>query len=551
MRRATALLAVAAAAAALAITLVAAGLDAGGGSLPETRRDAVSQSGDVVPMTVVARRRAVCERTDAAATASDEEAPREASCAGPPPPERRLRIVDPDGAPLVDVAVGPGDRRTDKDGVVSFPVDGPDAAPVEASYFDGREVRRVALEKPETEVVVEHLPVLEVVVIDASTGRRVDPESVDVRLGGSGGSRDVRLEPERTLRLPLDESGAARVGVHVVPRAPFATVQGFAWSGLVARASRRVRIAVPVWPVADREFRITDTEGAAVDRAELWSVAVHSAHGSESFGSESIEWMPRVRAMSDASGRLVARGLPAMPVCAVTVRVARESDGESELPQIVGSVDGLRLDLPPAAELVEVRLSRPKGYRRGRPGEVPPDSREPSDPPPPPDIGSSELVTLTVEVARRDGSRAAGVEVSAGPSRATTDPDGRVRLSVPKGRVEVAAAAHGFVAAEATVDLECDTEIVLRESEPREARVCVVDSDGRRVPGARVTATSRGATVAQWEGDVELLTPRTGPDGCVRLEVPPGAVRYAVTLAGAYEEFESADDLVTVTLRSP
>jgi hypothetical protein len=96
-------------------------------------------------------------------------------------------------------------------------------------------------------------------------------------------------------------------------------------------------------------------------------------------------------------------------------------------------------------------------------------------------------------------------------------------------------------------------------AQPRIVRVCVVDTDGRRVPGARVTAArlvipeSGGppdeVPVAQLVGDVETLTPRTGPSGIVDLTVPGGSIRYDVTLAGAAARVESDGDEVTVELK--
>ena len=88
-------------------------------------------------------------------------------------------------------------------------------------------------------------------------------------------------------------------------------------------------------------------------------------------------------------------------------------------------------------------------------------------------------------------------------------------------------------------------------SAPRVVFVRVLDSDGRSVAGARVTPFRCGEPVAQIDGDVQLLTPRTGPDGSVRLVVQPGTVTYVVTLAGARVDVESAEDVVSVTLRSP
>lgn len=138
------------------------------------------------------------------------------------------------------------------------------------------------------------------------------------------------------------------------------------------------------------------------------------------------------------------------------------------------------------------------------------------------------------------------------------------------------AAAHGFVPAVGVVGGDTRDEIVLRESAARRVTVRVLDANGSAVPGASVRATCvsvpgprriaggalrvpglRGAdvrvgvTVAQMEGDTEILAPRTAPDGTRVLQVPVGTIRYDVTLAGAAATVESARDDVVVTLRPP
>lgn len=71
-------------------------------------------------------------------------------------------------------------------------------------------------------------------------------------------------------------------------------------------------------------------------------------------------------------------------------------------------------------------------------------------------------------------------------------------------------------------------------------------TDVRRRPLPHGGDVPAAETVAQMDGDTELLAPRTRPDGTVLLDVPVGTIRYDATLAGAVASVTSDADVVEV-----
>jgi hypothetical protein len=145
-----------------------------------------------------------------------------------------------------------------------------------------------------------------------------------------------------------------------------------------------------------------------------------------------------------------------------------------------------------------------------------------------------------------------------------TDARGLAKFdAVALGETQVLAAAHGYLPSFATADVGRESVVWVNESSPRRVRVRVVDMERRPVAAARVLATSRaapdasgvlvstGTTVAQIDGDTELLTPRTDAQGCVVLEVPAGSVEYIASLAGAATRTLSDDEEVRIVLAPP
>jgi hypothetical protein len=163
-----------------------------------------------------------------------------------------------------------------------------------------------------------------------------------------------------------------------------------------------------------------------------------------------------------------------------------------------------------------------------------------------------------------DGTPARRVRIDAGDDREWTDAEGRAKFAaLPVGPDEVLAVAHGFSATIVHAEIGTDASIEIREEAPRTVRVRVLDEEGMPVPSAAVLAECRDAesptgarrranvTVAQLDGDVEDLVPRTDRLGVVVLRAPRGEIEYAASLGNAEKSVTSTGDDVEIVLRDP
>jgi hypothetical protein len=169
-----------------------------------------------------------------------------------------------------------------------------------------------------------------------------------------------------------------------------------------------------------------------------------------------------------------------------------------------------------------------------------------------------------VRVLFADGTPARRVRVDAGEASAWTDADGRASFTaVSVGPTDVLAVAHGFSATIVHAEIGTDTSIEIREEPPRAVRVRVLDEKGMPVPSAAVLAECRNAesatgalrranvSVAQLDGDVEDLVPRTDRRGVVELRAPRGEIEYTAALGNAETSVTTTADEVEIVLRDP
>jgi hypothetical protein len=156
------------------------------------------------------------------------------------------------------------------------------------------------------------------------------------------------------------------------------------------------------------------------------------------------------------------------------------------------------------------------------------------------------------------------VVVTTGRERVETDAEGCAQFPcLATGPAELLAVAHGFTPTIVRVQVGATRTVEIREDEPRIVRVTVRAEDGSALPSACVLATCESIRspsgssclirrrVAQIEGDVEDLWPRTDSSGVVVLRVPRGNIRYAATLGDTDDDVVTEDDAVEFVLRDP
>jgi len=432
--------------------------------------------------------------------------------------------------------------------------------PPTVTLYDGRDVRTVVLAAAVTEVVVGHLPRLEIVVIDGTTGDEVAVPTAELRTfcGAERATFTVPGDALRSLTLPIDDDREGDVQVRIAPPEGFATARGIDWEGRVAHRARRVRVVVPVFPTATWTVRAVDAEGRPCAGVQTDDLALASVKDAECRGAWSGEVaLPLVTSGGD--GLVVVPGVPRIPLATGKIALVRYPEGDSRTGGLRGTSDSLRLDAVRAGVPPDIVVRPWDGDWSGLGatgfscwGCCGPGSRgEPAAP-------------LRVRVLGSDGVAARGVTVRADVHHATTDAEGVATLdAVPLGLLDVVAYSHGFLPTAVQAVGGRDSEVLIQEQPPRRVRVTVVDPDGRPVPSVRVLPTCEeipGATgtmlwahttVAQLVGDLELATPRTDASGAVELDVPRGLIRYDATLIGAATSRKSSDDDVRIVLSPP
>lgn len=484
------------------------------------------------------RRVRAAEETVAPVTALEEQVE---PAAEKTEPKHMLRLVDGRGEPVSGVWVkGSRDSHfTDARGETELTIGD---EPESAHFFDGEKARVIELEEPVTEVRLDGVRTLEVGVVDGATGEIVP----GVRW------RTWRREEWSSANspapaLPLDRRFEADVRVVVEPPEGYGALDPFEWEGEVAARATSVRVAIPVWPARELLLRLVDTEGFPVEGAKVRWAHVH-------LGQTNPTDVTFAEEPSGADGLLRVGRLPRIPFAKADVHVARTESGSHW--ELGATVEGIVLDDPSSGTPLDLVLRRQQTSFRGSQGFSSSSCGFPSR--------LESPAPLAVRVLHVDGTPAARVVVSGANVSGRTDREGNVKFDeVRRGVAEFAVYAHGFVATAVRVDVGAETEIVVREPEPRRVRVLVTDASGRPLPAVFVTSECRsvpsasnksvrvGCSVAQFDGEVELATPRTDRDGLVELREPTGTVRYRAAVGAGRGETESSDDFVRIVVCAP
>lgn len=495
----------------------------------------------------------VTEETDDEATDDDDatdDAAAEAPVAVEPPPDPEpiadrgplvrhvLRLVDADGnaAPGMRVSWGstcPGRAvLTDAAGETDFRFAADDELQVRVE--DRLGAQSVAVRGETTTAIVIPNPTVEVAVVDGATGAALSvvPSSV---VGRDGTWIDRESAAPGLFRLG-GTSSEPSVEVVFDPPAGYGALAVNVWSGPVAMRARRARLSVPAYPAERWTFRAVDSSSA--DRKPIAGASPTRVELSRGMDGLNVTW--RCDASGD-DGIVRVDGVPRIPF-ATSMKLGFAAGGD--LDRRCGAVS-FSLDAPPA-QPIDVVLNG-GGWYRGPAGSV---------------SGCGAASTyegpeapLDVVVLHRDGAPAAGVRVVVCGDGELTGRDGRAHFAaIPTGRTFVLALAHGFLPTSVFADVGSDDAVEIVEEPARRVSVLVADDDGRPLAAARVTAEAWVSgtwrtSIAQVDGDVEDLTPRTDRFGEVVLRVPPGEVSYRVDLGFATRSIDSDDDVVRVVLR--
>jgi len=528
----------------LGLTVVLASMATQGrtGDGGETSRATASASGDVATARPRPRRVVLTEQTDAAGEAVEDVAddpvgPGELAdeVATVRRPDRLLRLLDDAGAPVEGVGVygaahggklssrgGLHSSVSDARGEVCVPCDG-ERTVVDVLDRDG--AREIELVELVTTVTVATPRMLDVGVVDGSTGVPLAGSTLGVQRMGEWSSARGGAVAFDTIE-----------GLRVLPPAGYGCFASCTWDGPVAPRARRLRLSVAVYPGTTWTFRALDPDGTPVAGAAATSVELDSS--SVTFVGET----------SAADGIVRVRDIPRIPYLR-TLRVSLRGGGTC------GSATNARFADGPPDGPVDFVLNG-GGWYRGPPGEVPCCGFREDDPTP--------TAPLAVRVRWRDGVAAAYVRVvCCGVADATTDAEGRASFAaLPVGPQFFVAGAHGFLPTAARAVVGRDETIDVAEDAPRIVHVLVTDEQGRALPAARVTVASERiagpedsllefhVSIAQLDGDVELLTPLTDGAGRVDVDAPRGEMNYHVVVGGgsASAYGEAGNDVhVTVT----
>lgn len=389
-------------------------------------------------------------------------------------------------------------------------------------------------------------------VIDASTGERMPSIAATVEREGDGWVLGPDPSPDAGGHFS-SSSDAARAEVTVDAPPGFGALDPFVWEGSVATRATSARLVVPIYPGGEHLFRLVDEDGEPVAGAALQRVSVRLPSPSEEV-CVTFRGEP-----SDAEGLLRVRDVPRIPFFRATFHFDRHCDDDRST-YLVAKVPGVAVDTAQSREPLRVVLVRRP--LRGGGGRIsgwtatacgPIESVGPSAP-------------IVVRAIHTDGLPAIHVRVSGGRgANGETGRDGCVRFrAAPLGPRQFLLEAHGFRPTIAWAVVGRDAELVVRESPPREARIRVVDRDGRPLPGAYVRARCKSvpdpdhggdvathASIAQLRGDEELLTPVTDAAGTVTLSVPRGRIEYRVTLGDAMTATQSDADEVEIVVTGP
>ena len=455
---------------------------------------------------------------------------------------RVLRIVDQDKAPVADVKVALPDAAplgekpmTDADGRVAFGSDVGDVA-----WFDGLLPRRTALKDGVTEVVAENFPLVEVDVVDATTGAPVEDRPVEF-VDSRGGVRKSVSGPKGALRVARDDWGTANVRVRVDAPRGLATV-GDECCVQIEVPARRARLAVLLWPETKRTFRLTcgalPVSGATLRGAQVF----HDLTASDArFAAEP----------SDEHGLVTIGGMPRIPFGQAALWFsAPVRDVERRTPDVVVDLDAKAGDTP-----IDVGLSSVDSDWRPPGMPIWDGRREPVPDPAAP---------LDVVVKRRDGTPAIHAIVQAGDRSERTGADGHARFDrLPKGATALRAWDVGAFPAAGRATVGADASVTLTEAEGMRATVEVVDAAGNPLRSAIVGVVSldvpdgdggRAKTecsVRQFDGDALVLRVLTDAKGRAQLDVPAGRNRFCAQLGRAFAFVETGATSVKVVVTPP
>jgi hypothetical protein len=297
---------------------------------------------------------------------ADPSAPEEAS-AVPEAPRCVLRIVDSEGRRLEGVRVewvrarGSDEDTTDANGEVSRAVPVGGATP-RAEVFDGWEQREVVLVDPVTTLVVAHLPELELIVVDGSTGRALEAPEVEMETWTNAAKHTWKFAPGDGVHRRLSVASDREIDVNVSVRAPagFGAVRRIDWEGKVAVQAEKARVVVPVFPAETWTLRLRDAEGRPAAGVSAGSASLAAVYGAESTRGWGAEFDPP-KALSSADGILVLPGIPRIPVNAASLDVRRYPDRENGVVGLRGTLRIPLLDVAAPREPVEIELRRWNG----------------------------------------------------------------------------------------------------------------------------------------------------------------------------------------------
>ncbi|MEN8150841.1 MAG: carboxypeptidase-like regulatory domain-containing protein [Planctomycetota bacterium] len=358
------------------------------------------------------------------------------------------------------------------------------------------------------------LPV-EVAVIDVESGRPIPDArpSWIVRKGnarplapGGGYFRhpDLTVELRSTVRL--------RFSVELPDGYGLARPDGFEVTGTVSIYAERVRVTIPVWPVAIVVVRVLDHEQNPVAGAVISSVSLSGR--SRSFTADT----------TDADGWTFVRGIPALRGEAVGVKALANGRSRTVMARIADCGTEVRLVavLPKDPDRRNLGIGGGAGGAFGGRGGHRNLLVNPA-------IGS-----VCVLVLHREGRPAVDttVIVSGGGRERTgrTDASGRVLLEhLTAGKVSIRVREAGFVTGKvSTVDVPAGgvADVTMREAPERWLWGQVLDESGRALPGASVVLRCAAWPRLVWlDRGLQRLNLLTGPEGRFEFpNAPPGAV---------------------------
>jgi hypothetical protein len=257
---------------------------------------------------------------------------------------------------------------------------------------------------------------------------------------------------------------------------------------------------------------------------------------------------------SSAAGLVRVLGLPRIPFTRLRIDVSwtHERDGVEEW--LTGVARGIDLSAAQSPDPIDVVLAAPVE-------EHGPSSASGCGGPA---VVEGPTAALALRVRYRDGAPARRVRIETDHGSTWTDADGRARFdALPVGRAPFVAFAHGFAPTRFEVEVGETATVDVVEVESRPVRVVVCDESGRPAPSALVLAKcgnvawppggSRAVDcgLAQLDGDVEDVAPRTDRTGTVVLRVPRYRIDITASLGDATSWAWTDADEVVMTLREP